>query len=295
MECLRGIILIFITKQMSNTEYIIKPPSKFSLNLNELWQYKELFYFFAWRDIKVKYKQTVLGIFWVILQPLVMMMVFTIFFSEALNVPTDNIPAPIFYVSGLLFWNLFSSGLSTSANSMVTNANIIKKIYFPRLIIPFSAVLVALFDFLMSLIVFVGILIYFNITEPEFQIRPVLFLYAPLALILTIITTLGLGFTLAALNVKYRDFRYVIPFGIQFLMFVTPVIYPVTIFQNIPSLKYILAFNPMTGAVILVRNAFVPENIDWSIVGISFGMSILLLVLGIYTFRKMEAYFADIV
>ena len=280
---------------MSNTEYIIKPPSKFSLNLNELWQYKELFYFFAWRDIKVKYKQTVLGIFWVILQPLVMMMVFTIFFSEALNVPTDNIPAPIFYVSGLLFWNLFSSGLSTSANSMVTNANIIKKIYFPRLIIPFSAVLVALFDFLMSLIVFVGILIYFNITEPEFQIRPVLFLYAPLALILTIITTLGLGFTLAALNVKYRDFRYVIPFGIQFLMFVTPVIYPVTIFQNIPSLKYILAFNPMTGAVILVRNAFVPENIDWTIIGISFGMSILLLVLGIYTFRKMEAYFADIV
>lgn len=280
---------------MSNTEYIIKPHSKISLNLNELWQYKELFYFFAWRDIKVKYKQTVLGIFWVILQPLVMMMVFTIFFSEALNVPTDNIPAPIFYVSGLLFWYLFSSGLSNSANSMVTNANIIKKIYFPRLIIPFSGVLVALFDFLMSLIVFVGILIYFNITKPEFQIRPILFLYAPLALILTIITTLGLGFTLAALNVKYRDFRYVIPFGIQFLMFVTPVIYPVTIFQNMPSLKYILALNPMTGAVILVRNAFVPENIDWTIIGISFGMSILLLVLGIFTFRKMEAYFADIV
>jgi lipopolysaccharide transport system permease protein len=280
---------------MSNTEYIINPPSKYSLNLNELWQYKELFYFFAWRDIKVKYKQTVLGIFWVILQPLVMMMVFTMFFSKALNVPTDNIPAPIFYFSGLLFWNLFSSGLSSSANSMVTNANIIKKIYFPRLIIPFSVVLVALFDFLMSLIVFVGILIYFNITEPEFQIRPVLFLYAPLALILTIITTLGLGFTLAALNVKYRDFRYIISFGIQFLMFVTPVIYPVTIFQNIPSLKYILAFNPMTGAVILVRNAFVPENIDWTIIGISFVMAMLLLVLGIYTFRKMEAYFADIV
>lgn len=275
-------------------KYYIKPPSKFSLNFGELWQYRELFYFFTWRDIKVKYKQTVLGFLWAVLQPFLMMMVFVIFFAKALNIPTDNIPAPVFYFSGLLFWNLFSSGLSSSANSMVANANIIKKIYFPRLIIPFSGILVAFFDFLMALIVFAGILIFYKLSMPEFQIHPALFLYVPLALILTIITTLGLGSILAAWNVKYRDFRYVIPFGIQFLMFVTPVIYPVTIFENIPSLKYILALNPMTGAIILARNAFVPEMIDWTIVGISFGMAFLFLIIGIYTFRKMEAYFADI-
>ena len=131
--------------------YTIEPPRKLTIDWQELWRFRELFYFFTWRDIKVKYKQTALGFLWAILQPLAMMTVFVLFFSKGLNIPTDDIPAPIFYFTGLMFWNLFSSGLSASANSMVSNAEIIKKIYFPRLIVPFSSVLVALFDFLMTL------------------------------------------------------------------------------------------------------------------------------------------------
>jgi lipopolysaccharide transport system permease protein len=276
-------------------EYYIGPQGKFSLNLKELWQYRELFWFFTWRDIKVKYKQTLLGFLWAILQPLALMSVFILFFSKGLNISTDDIPAPIFYFSGLLFWNLFSSGLISSADSMVANANIIKKIYFPRLIIPFSGILAALFDFLMAFMIFVVLIFIYYLSVDNFTIHPSIFLYFPMALILALITALGMGCTLAALNVKYRDFRYVIPFAIQFLMFVTPVIYPVTIFDSFPNLKFLLALNPMSGAIILARSPFVGGNVDWTFVGVSIASAGFLLLFGIYVFRKMEAYFADIV
>ena len=275
-------------------EYIIKPPSKFSLNLKELWLYRELFYFFTWRDVKVKYKQTILGFLWAVLQPFLMMMIFVVFFSKALKIPTDNIPPPVFYFSGLLFWNLFSTGLGTSAQSMVSSANLIKKIYFPRLIIPLSGVLVAVFDFMMAFIIFMGIIAYYMFTTPDFIIQSTIFIYLPIALILTVITCIGLGCFLAALNVQYRDFKYIIPFMLQFLLFVTPVIYPLAMIDNNPLLKYLLALNPMTGVIILARNAFIPTAIDWTIVSISMTMTILLFVFGVYSFRKMEAYFADI-
>ena len=275
------------------TEYIIKPPGKLTINWKELWRYRELFYFFTWRDIKVKYKQTVLGFLWAILQPLAMMTVFVLFFAKGLNVPTDNIPAPIFYFVGLMFWNLFSSGLNASANSMVSNAEIIKKIYFPRLIVPFSGVLVALFDFLMTLIPFIGLMIYYGMTT-DFLFSFHLIWQLPLALFITIITTIGLGCMIAAWNVKYRDFRYVVPFMIQFLLFVTPVIYPVTMFDNIPIAKYILSLNPMTGVMLLARNSFSGDNLPLDLMGISIFATILFFVVGLLTFRKMEAYFADI-
>ena len=276
-------------------EYIIKPPGKFSLNLKELWLFRELFYFFTWRDIKVKYKQTLLGFVWAVLQPFLMMMIFVIFFAKVLNVPTDNIPAPIFYYSGLLLWNIFSSGLSGAGNSMVTNANIIKKIYFPRLIIPMSSILTAVFDFLMALIVFVGIVIYYEISSPDFVVNYMkIILFLPLALILTIVTTFGLGSFLASLNVKYRDFRYVIPFMIQFLMFVTPVIYPVSILNDVIWAKYALAINPMTGAVNLSRAAFTEVPIDWVLIGMSGLSALIFFIVGLYVFRKTEAYFADV-
>lgn len=274
-------------------EYIIKPPGKLTINWKELWRYRELFYFFTWRDIKVKYKQTVLGFLWAILQPLAMMTVFVLFFAKGLNVPTDNIPAPIFYFVGLMFWNLFSSGLSSAANSMVSNAEIIKKIYFPRLIVPFSGVLVALFDFLMTLIPFIGLMIYYGMTT-DFTFSFHLLWQLPLALIMTVVTTIGLGCMIAAWNVKYRDFRYVVPFMIQFLLFVTPVIYPVTMFDNIPIAKYILSFNPMTGVMLLARNSFSTQNLPLDLMGISIFATILFFVIGLFTFRKMEAYFADI-
>lgn len=279
---------------MTEKEYIIEPHKKLTLNFKELWLYRELFYFFTWRDIKVKYKQTILGFLWAILQPLLMMGVFVLFFSKGLKISTDNIPAPIFYLSGLIFWNLFSSGLSSSANSMVSNAQIIKKIYFPRLIIPISSILVAAFDFIIALLIVFFVLIGYAIYDSNIYISlftPLLFLGA---LILTIVTTFGLGAFLAALNIQYRDFRYVIPFMIQFLLFVTPVFYPITLFESISYLKYILAINPITGAILLARGSFLNIPLDWAIISISSLSAIILLLLGLYTFRKMEAYFADI-
>ncbi|MEO6289233.1 MAG: ABC transporter permease, partial [Ginsengibacter sp.] len=170
-------------------EYEIKPRNKFSIGFDELWRYRELFYFFTWRDVKVKYKQAALGILWAILQPLVMMLMFTLIFSKALNVSSDGIPYPVFAISGLLIWNIFSNGLLNSANSMITNANIIKKIYFPRLIIPMSSILTAMVDFVFGLIIYAVILIYYH--QEVSLIK--LFLYLPLSILITIITTFGLG------------------------------------------------------------------------------------------------------
>ncbi len=270
-------------------EFEIKPQTKFSLGLKELWQYRELFYFFTWRDVKVKYKQAALGILWAILQPLVMMIMFTIIFSKALHVNSDGIPYPVFAISGLLIWNIFSSGLLSSANSMVNNANIIKKIYFPRLVIPASAILTALVDFLFALVVYAAILIYYH--QPVDFIK--LCLYLPLSIFLTIITTLGFGTFLAAFNVKYRDFQYVLPFMIQFLLFANPVLYSPQVFTN-PAVRWIMKCNPIAAAIQLFRSIFVGTAVDWQSVLLSSIVAFLLLIAGIFTFRKTEAYFADL-
>jgi lipopolysaccharide transport system permease protein len=270
-------------------EYIIERKSKFSVGLAELNQYRELFYFFTWRDIKVKYKQAALGFLWAILQPLAMMMIFTLIFSKGLNVSSEGIPYPIFALSGLLVWNIFSNGLLNSANSMINNANIIKKIYFPRLIIPMSSILTALFDFCFALIIYFGILIFYH--------YPVNFLkvigFLPVSILLTVITTFGLGTFLAAFNVKYRDFQYVIPFLIQFLLFVNPVLYSTHIFKS-GVIGAIMRVNPIANAINLSRTAFTNGKVDGAGLAMSFGVAILLLLIGVYTFRKTEAYFADL-
>ncbi|MEO1436006.1 MAG: ABC transporter permease [Bacteroidota bacterium] len=200
------------------------------------------------------------------------------------------IPYPIFVYSGLLFWGIFSSGLNGAANSMVTNSNLIKKIYFPRLILPMSSVLVAVFDFLMALLVYFFLLFYFGQTPSVGRMLWCL----PLGLVLTVITTFGLGSMLAAWNVKYRDFRYIIPFLIQFLLFVNPIIYSTSIFRGTWA-EYLIAANPMAGAIDLSRYAFLDQAIRYDLLGISFASAILLFIGGIYFFRKSEAYFADIV
>lgn len=270
-------------------EYEIKPQNKLNLGITELWLYRELFYFFTWRDIKVKYKQTVLGFAWAILQPFIMMVIFSAFFGRALKVPSDDIPYPIFVFSGLLMWNIFASGLSNAGNSMVNNANIIKKIYFPRLIIPISAVLVSLFDFIMAFLVFIGMLFYY---DTSINIMQFLFLL-PLSILITSISTFGLGALLAALNIKYRDFRYIIPFMIQALLFVTPVIYPVSIITN-AFMKYIFALNPMYAAIELFRHSFIQKPMDQNLIFISLCSSITFFVVGLLYFRKTESYFADL-
>lgn len=270
-------------------EFEIKPQQKFSLGLKELWEYRELFYFFTLRDIKVKYKQTLLGFLWAVLQPLIMALLFTFVLGKAISNYTPlSLPYEIFALSGLIIWGIFSSGLSNAGNSMVSNANIIKKIYFPRLIIPISSVLAGVFDFLMAFVVFI---VYCFFKDISFCREA--FFYFPLAVLLTCIATFGAGTLLAALNVKYRDFRYIIPFLIQLLLFITPVIYPVHI-ANTTFFKAMMALNPMTAPIDIFRAGISGEIIHWQSNAISIMASLVLLITGLIYFRKTEVYFADL-
>lgn len=273
-------------KESSDIEFTIEPSSK-RIDWKELWRYRELFYFFTWRDVKIKYKQTVLGFLWAILQPLLMMTIFTLFFGRALNIPSQNLPYPVYVFSGLLIWNFFSTGLTSASNSMVNNSSIIKKIYFPRLIIPVSSILVALFDFLMAFVLLTGILIFYW--------QPVSWsalIFWPVALLLTVVATLGLGSWLAALNVKYRDFRYVIPFLVQVLFFLTPVIYPLSLLKY-PALQYALVCSPMYAAVELFRYPLTGIAPETPFLVISVISGFILLTVGILYFKRTEDFFAD--
>jgi lipopolysaccharide transport system permease protein len=270
-------------------EYEIKAQSRFGLGLKELWEYRELFYFFTLRDIKVKYKQTVLGFLWAVLQPLAMALLFTYFLGKAISSYTSlELPYDVFALSGLVLWGIFSSGLSNAGNSMVSNANIIKKIYFPRLIIPISAVLVGLFDFLMAFAVFLVFCLYRHIPFAWEAMA-----YFPLAALLACIAAFGSGTLLAALNVKYRDFRYIIPFLIQFVLFLTPVIYPATITSNV-YLKALMAINPMSAPLDLFRAGITGGTLNLSADLVSLASSLVLFVTGLLYFKKTEAYFADL-
>ena len=253
----------------------------------ELWRYRELFYFFTWRDVKIKYKQTVLGFLWAVLQPLVMMLIFTFFLGKALNIPSQQLPYPVFVFSGLLIWNTFASGLSNSANSMLSNAQIIKKVYFPRLVIPVSAILVSVFDFLIAFILFIPLLLYFSQTVSSHALWS-----WPLALLITAVATLGPGSWLAALNVKYRDFRYVIPFLVQLLFFVTPVIYPISLLEY-PALKFLVAASPLYAALEFFRFPLTNASPDFFLIMMSLFSSIFFLFVGLRYFKKTEDFFAD--
>lgn len=270
------------------SDFKIEPSRNHWQDWKEIWQYRELFYFFSWRDIKIKYKQTVLGFLWAILQPLLMMLIFTLFFGKALDIPSPNLPYPIYVFSGLMVWNIFSVGLTNSANSMINNSLIIKKIYFPRLIIPVSSVLVALFDFLMAFIVLLAMLIYYQHSVDWNAV-----LFWPLATIVASIGTLGLGAWLAALNVKYRDFRYVIPFLVQVLFFLTPVIYPVSILKY-AFLQYLMACSPMYAAIELFRFPINGISTPPFLLAISLVSSIIFLIVGVIYFKVTEDFFADI-
>jgi len=280
--------LVLNNTQLKTHENIVEAESRKLFDFQELWNYKELFYFFTWRDIKIKYKQTVLGFLWAILQPLLMMIIFTFFFGGALNVPSQNLPYPIFVFSGLLLWNMFSSGLTSSANSMVNNSQIIKKIYFPRLVIPVSSILVALFDFLMAFILFIPLLIYYQ------QPISISFIWCwPLALGICTIATIGPGTLLAALNVKYRDFRYIIPFLVQMLFFLTPVIYPLSVLKY-PILQYMIALSPMYAVLELFRYPLTGADLNSVFLTISLSSSLATLLAGLIYFKRTEDFFADL-
>ncbi len=271
-------------------EFEIKPKGKLSIGFKELWDYRELFYFFTWRDLKVKYKQTFLGVFWAILQPIILTTLFTLGFGDAISEKSNiKIPYPIFALSGFLLWSIFSSGLTNAGNSMVNNSNIIKKIYFPRLIIPISSILISVVDFSIAFIVFIPVLLYY-----DFWFNSLAPVYIILSVLLTTFATFGLGTFFAAISVKYRDFRYILPFLIQVLLFATPVIYPLKFSSN-EILHYLFCLNPMNAPIELFRASIEKNNnIDIQSFILSTSVIILLFMLGIFYFRKTEHYFADL-
>jgi len=272
------------------TELIIKPKRtlNFRSDLQEIWQYRELLYFLAWRDLKVRYKQTAIGVLWAVFQPFTTMVVFTIFFGNLAKMPSDGIPYPIFVYTGLLLWQFFSTALADASDSLTRNQAILTKVYFPRIFLPLSSIIVGVVDFLISTVILIGMMFYYGYAP---NLAGLLLL--PLLLFISMMAALGLGLFLSAVNLKYRDVRYVLPFFIQLMMFVTPVIYPASIAGKYAKL---LALNPMTGVISAARAALLGNAvINWPLLAISGGACLVLLVIGILYFKKSEKYFADVV
>ena len=259
-----------------------------SLRLDELWQYRELLYFLIWRDIKVRYKQTALGAAWAIIQPVMMMVVFSLFFGKLGKIPSDGVPYPIFSFAALVPWTFFAQGLTQSSNSLVGSANLITKVYFPRLAIPIATVLSGVVDFMLAFLVLLGMMLYYGI------VPTVNTLWLPLFLLLGVVISLGVGLWLSALNVEYRDVRYVVPFLTQFWMFATPIAYPSSLLHE--PWRTVYGLNPMVGVVEGFRWALLGRNAapGW-IIALSSLAALVILMSGAFYFRRMEKTFADVV
>ena len=259
-----------------------------SLKLNELWEYRELVYFLTWRDIKVRYKQTVLGAGWAIIQPFMTMVVFSLFFGSLAKIPSDGIPYPVFSFTALVPWTFFSNGLSQASNSLVGNANLMQKVYFPRLAAPLAAVLAGFVDFVLASIVLLGIMFFYGIV-PTANI-----IWLPFFLILVVITSLGVSLWLSAMQVQFRDVRYLVPFLTQLWLFATPVAYPSSLLSE--PWRTLYGINPMTGVIEGFRWALLGTNTaPGPIIIISSLVALALLVSGAFYFRKMERTFADVI
>lgn len=263
-----------------------------SLQLGRLWQYRELLYFLVWRDVKVRYKQTALGVLWIILQPVVSMVVFNLLFGVLLKVPSGDVPYTIFAYTALLPWNYFAGSLSRASSSLIGNANLITKVYFPRLVIPISGVLSGLVDFAVAFVVLALLMLYYGLRPTAGVI------WLPFFMLLALSTALGFGLWLSALNVRYRDVNYLVPFLVQIWMYLTPVIYGSNLIPE--QYRFLLALNPMTGVV---------EGFRWALLGgeiggggvpaglytISILITVLVLISGAIFFRNTERTFADVI
>ena len=274
----------------SEKTILIKPMRGWvPLDLRELWEYRELLFFFTWRDIKVRYKQTVLGAVWAILQPLFSMVIFSIVFGRLAKMPSDNIPYPIFSYTGLLPWTFFANGMANAANSIVRDANVIRKVYFPRLMVPLSSVAGGLPDFVLAFLVLVGMMVYYSLYPTAASI-----VWLPLFLLLAMVASLGVGLWLAGLNAQYRDVRYIVPFLTQFWMYATPVVYPASLLSQ--PWRTLYGLNPMVGVVegfrwVLLGRGHAPDLM----VTLSAITATVMLVSGAYYFRRAERTFADVV
>lgn len=266
----------------------IRPSGKWSaIDLTALWAHRELLYFLTWRDVKVRYKQTVLGAAWAIIQPLFTMLIFTLFFNKIAGIKSGEIPYPLFAYAGLLPWTFFSNAVTNSSNSLVGSANLITKVYFPRMIIPGSAVAAGLVDFAIAFAVMVILMFYYGVS-PSINL-----IMLPFMVVLTALLALGVGMWMSALNVKYRDIRYALPFAIQLLMFATPIIYPSSM---VPApWKHILIVNPLAGIIEGYRSVLFGMPFQWTSLGISVVITLGLLVYSAFYFKSTERTFADIV
>ena len=267
----------------------IEPSSGWvSLNLKDLWDYRELLYFLIWRDIKVRYKQTVLGAGWAIIQPFFTMVVFSLFFGRLAKVPSDGIPYPLFSFAALVPWGFFANGLNHASNSLVSGSNLLKKIYFPRLAMPIATVLSGVVDFLLALVVLIGMMLYYGYVPTTNAF------WLPFFLLLALMTSLGVSLWLSAMNVQFRDIRYITPFLVQFWLFATPIAYPSSLLSE--PWRTIYGINPMVGVVEGFRWALLGVNTaPGPIIFVSSLTSLLLMVAGAFYFRRMERTFADVV
>ena len=267
---------------------VLEPPNRWSaLELGELWHYRELLYILAWRDVMVRYKQALLGAAWAVLQPLVMMGIFTLLFSRIANVPTEGVPYPVFAFAALVPWTLFSSAVAASGASLVGNQNLVSKVYFPRLVIPAGAVFAWIPDFVIGSAFLFVIMAMFRFVPPFTAVL------LPIVMASTMIAAFSVGVWLSALNVAYRDVQYVVPFLIQAWLFITPVAYPTS---SVPErFRWITGLNPATWAIDFGRWALTGASSPWPVVGLSIATTIVLLVGGLYYFRRVEHFFADVI
>ncbi len=275
-----------LVKNEPTTIYIKPSTGLAALNLRDLWIYRELVFFMIWRDIKVRYKQTLLGAAWAVIQPVLTMLIFNFIFGTVAKVNTEGIPYPIFSYTALLPWGLFSAALNNASRSLTTNQNMVSKIYFPRLVLPLASVLGGLVDFAIAFLILIVLMIYYKVT-PTAAIWTL-----PLFLVLTVVTALGVSLWLSAINVQYRDVNYVLPFLTQFWLFLTPVAYS----ANVISAKwqFVYSLNPMAGVVNGFRWALLGTNTGPNMnMAISIGISLIFLVSGLFYFRSMERTFAD--
>jgi len=276
---------------------IIRPPTGWQLiNFGELWHFRDLLYFLAWRDVKVRYKQTALGVVWAVLQPALMMVIFTILFSMITSTYTrTDVPYPLFVLAGLLPWSFFATAIANAGNSVIGSERLITKIYFPRLAVPFATVGAAMVDFCVALPL---LLVFLFWTKPALSWSMLLL---PVIFFLLALTAAGVGTLLAALNVKYRDFRYIIPFLVQVWMYATPTIYfdlvsaPANPDSKYAWIKQLLPLNPITGLIASFRAALLDEEIPWGMLGFSAGMAFVFFLVGCFVFRRIEDSFADVI
>ena len=275
--------------QLPAQPLIVIQPSRawVALDLGNLWQYRELLYFLIWRDVKVRYKQTMLGVAWAVLQPLFTMAVFALFFGRLAGVPSDGVPYPLFAFAGLLPWVFFANALNNSGNSLIGSANLITKVYFPRLLVPGAAVGAGLVDLAIGFVLLVPLMFYYG-QKPGWSV-----ILLPFFVLLLGLLALGLGLLMAALNVRFRDIRYALPFFVQLLMFVSPVIYPARFVPE--KWRWLFYLNPLTGIIEGFRATLFGRVPDWQATATATLLTLLILTFAAYIFRRLEKNFADLV